>query len=252
LYSAVVLVYRRRNYSQYLAPGNYRRLNLPDRNLSVAYSVASSGKENSLVIQIVLRNGRDRNGILDCPSYNTDNSKLIIAKTGRESINMGENDKIAGYLAIVLERLRNDDFNIADRTIYKNQTFDCVARRTGYQAEYHAFTDIFFIFASFTELDKPALRQYSAKCFDYAMRSKAVPFWPGVVLCFPIAIVGKVDGSAVEDIRSKFHPMHLGAFEMPVICDISSSRLYYLETTPFWGRLYRDHHREIIVSMLSP
>jgi len=225
---------------------------LPDINLSVAYSVASSGEENSLGIQISLRNGGDRHDIFDCSSHSTDNSKLIIAKTGRESINMGENDKVAGYFAIVLERLHNDGFKISDQTIYKNQTFDYIARRTRYQAEYCGFADFFFIFADFTALDTPALRQYSAKCFDYAMKSKKIPLWFEIVLCFPVAIVNKLDSPTVEDIRNNLHPRHCGALEMPVICDIKSQQLYYFEKTPYWGSLYWDHFREIIINMLSP
>src|SRR4030042_6301573 len=121
-------------------------------------------------------------------------------------MNMRENDKVAVYFAIVLERLRNDGFKSIDQTIYKNQTFNYIVRRTRYQAEYCGFADIFFIFANFTELDTPALRQYSAKCFDYAMRSKKIPLWFEVVLCFPVAIVNKVDGPTVEYIRNNLNP----------------------------------------------
>ncbi len=248
----MVLSCQRRRYSQYLAPGNYHRHTLADRILSVTYSVASFGEENSLGIQISLRRVAALYDILDCPSHTTDNSKLIIAKTGRESINMRENDKLACYLTIVLERLRNDGFKITDQTIYKNQTFAYIARRTRYQAEYCGFADFFFIFADFTALDIPALRQYSAKCFDYAMKSKKIPLWFEIVLCFPVAIVNKVDSPTVEYIRNNLHPRHLGALEMPVICDIKSQRLYCFEKTPYWGSLYWDHFRGIIVSMLSP
>jgi len=168
---------------------------------------------------------------------------------------MQENSEIADYLSSVIPRLRADGFKITENVTYKGQTFRCVAKRTRWQLEYYGFAEFFFIFAEFPNIDRVSLKEFSAMAFNYSKKFRSIPLPRGLfegVICFPVAIVDNVDQAVAETFRSEEPPKHCSSTEMPVICDLKSKRLYYLEKTPSWGSLYWDRFREIILSMLSP
>jgi hypothetical protein len=168
---------------------------------------------------------------------------------------MREHKELTDYLAIVTQRLIDDGFKISEHITYKNQIFICVAKRTRWQLEHYGFAEFFFIFARFQSFDIASLKNFSAKAFDYSKKFRSIPLPRGLfesVICFPTAIVDSIDSTAVEVLRSKDPPKHWAAIEMAVVYEHKSRKLYYLEKTPYWGSLYWDRFREIIVSMLSP
>jgi len=168
---------------------------------------------------------------------------------------MQEHYSVTNYLSTITQRLKADGFKITENVTYKDQAFRCVAKRTRWQLEYYGFAEFFFIFAEFPNIDRVSFKEFSAMAFNYSKKFRSIPLPRGLfegVICFPLAIVDNVDQAVAETVRSEEPPKHWAAFEMPVICDLKSKRLYYLEKTPNWGSLYWDRFREIIVAMLSP
>jgi hypothetical protein len=168
---------------------------------------------------------------------------------------MQERKEVTDYLSIVKQRLQADGFKITENVTYKNQTFICVAKRTRWQLEHGGFAEFFFVFAEFPHINKESLQEFSARAFNYSKKFRSIPLPRGLfegVNCFPVAIVYNVDQVVSETVCSEVPPKHWAAFEMPVIYDLKYKRLYYLEKTPYWGSLYWDHFREMIVTMLSP
>jgi hypothetical protein len=162
---------------------------------------------------------------------------------------------LSHYLSVVTERLTRDGFSIIRNTAHKGILFQCIAKRTKWQSEFSAFTTTAFMFAEFDSLDTASLRAFSKTCFRYASRYKGIPLPRATgyaVICFPVALVSRVDDPLSEAIRTKTPPMHWCAHEMPVIIELSTGRLYYFEKTPLWGKFYWSLYRLIIEDTLSP
>jgi hypothetical protein len=165
------------------------------------------------------------------------------------------------YLSEITLRLRANGFVINNNIIYKNQTFDCVAKRTMYEIDKFGFVATFFIFARFPSLDIVSLKDYSRKSFKYAEHASGIPIAGGIPLprgfffgvwCYSVAIVDDVDTYISETIRSKAPPKHLAACEIPVIYSLASGTLYYYEVSPYWGNFYHNQNRQTINNMLAP
>jgi len=165
------------------------------------------------------------------------------------------------YLSVITQRLMANGFVINNNVIYKNQTFDCVAKRIMYEIDKFGFIATFFIFARFSSLDIGLLKDYSRKSFKYAERASGIPLAGGIplprgfffgIICYSIAIVDDVDTYISETIRKKAPPKHFAAFEIPVIYNLASGALYYYEVSPYWGNWYHNQIRQTIKNMLAP
>ena len=165
-------------------------------------------------------------------------------------------DDIANvYLSQVIERLETAGFNIKTNITHKGQHFEYVARGRRYEIDKQGFVFSFFTFSVFPSLDIEGLKDFSAKSFNYAVRSFTIPLPRGLfcgIICYPVAIVDDVDNDTSEFIRKKAPPKHFSAAEMPVIYCLKTRELHYMEITPLWGSMYWDQLRFIINAMLSP
>jgi len=168
---------------------------------------------------------------------------------------MQEYEKTTDYLSTVAPRLIADGFKISDHIAYKDQSFRCVAQRTKFQFEFWGFVQSFFIFAEYSAIDRTSLKDFTLKSSSYSKRFRRIPVplvLYGLVVCFPVAIVENLDLAVAEAFRSENPPRYWTAFEMPVICDLKTKRLYYPEKTPIWGSLYWDLLRKMARDVLSP
>ena len=166
-----------------------------------------------------------------------------------------EYDTSEAYLNRVTQRLKAEHFRIENNITYKNQTFECVARRTRFEIDKYGFVTTFFLFANFPSLNMDSLKDFSAKSFRYAERATVIPLPRGLfcgIFCFPVAIVDSIDIDTAEMLRSYAPPKHWSASEMPVVYSLASKILYYCEVTPMWGALYYDPMRLTINYMLAP
>jgi hypothetical protein len=170
-------------------------------------------------------------------------------------LNRDKRDTAEAYLSRVTQRLKADGFVIEEDITYRNQTFDCVAKRTRFEIDKFGFVATFYLFARFSSLDISSLRDFSSKSFEYARKVRGVPLpfrlFYGVV-CYPVAIVGDIDKSTSEAIRSQAPPRHWLSNEMLVVYSLASGTLYYCEITPMWGALYYGQMRLTINKMLAP
>jgi hypothetical protein len=164
-------------------------------------------------------------------------------------------DATAEYYSKVSERLQSSGFEMDAAVRFRDQLFSYVASKTAFLSEKGGLAGTFFVFAEFGDLDLAALRKYSKACFRYSCRRCRIPLLPGfgrAVECYSVALTGEVDRAVGESVRCTEPPRHWAAAEIPVICDLTTGDLYYLERTPYWGRLYWDGRRETVVKMLSP
>ncbi len=153
-----------------------------------------------------------------------------------------------GYLSKVIQRLRNEGFDIYENVTYNGYFFKYVARKVGGIV----FAEVFCVFAEFPTIDIYSLREFSTNCCEYAKETRSSSQLMRNLICFPVAMVNSMDRATSEYIRHEAPPKHLGFFEMPVIYDLNSSTLYYFEKTPFWGMAIWGPMRESIQRLLVP
>jgi hypothetical protein len=177
-------------------------------------------------------------------------------------LNQDKRDTAKSYLSRVTQRLKADGFVIEEDITYRNQTFDCVAKRTRYEIDKFGFAATSYLFARFSSPDISSLRDFSKISFKYALRAGGIiPLAGGIrlprglyvsVWCYPVAIVDDIDKGTSEAIRSQAPPKHFMAFEMLVVYSLASGTLYYCDITPIQGGLYYGQMRMTINSMLAP
>lgn len=108
-------------------------------------------------------------------------------------------------------------------------------------------------FLSFADtITKEMLQSYSDKCLHYALDHA-----PGMVRGMQNGILSvnvlagrKIDYGAVN-YAMKRPKKHFAAFEIPVIADLDSEKLYFYRKTPMWGAIYYRSFREFIEQKLS-
>ncbi len=175
----------------------------------------------------------------------------------KEEQKMDNNNELVKheYLEKVFNRLKDEGFKITEDVNHGYLNFKHVAKRTRFEFEKFGFIETYFIFDELTESDIIPLRKYSKACTEYAIAKSRVPlprgFGKGIV-CYSVAFVYGVDQTTVKAIQTEDPPKHWATFEIPIVCDLSDSQLYYFEKTPSWGSLYWDHFRETICSILAP
>ena len=166
---------------------------------------------------------------------------------------MTKNISRQDYIKTVLERLEDEHYKIKDNITYNGQVFDCVAKRLRFEIEKPMFIHKYFILSKFASLDADTLKAYSAKSFNYAIKTSPISWarflicW---IVCYPVAIVDTLDTVLAGHIRSKAPPWHRDAFEMPVIYSHESQELYYCEETPY-GNHYFVEMRFTINNILA-
>lgn len=166
-----------------------------------------------------------------------------------------KNDSADEYLDRVIKRLENEYFDIKSNIKYKNQNFKYIAKRKRFEVDKFNFIFTFFMFSKFSSLDIKTLEGFSAESYKYAVGSIAKPLPHGLFwgkICYPVAVVDKIDYLTSKFIRKKAPPKHLLGLEMPVIYSLESGELHYCEMTPFYGWVYYDEMRYTINYMLSP
>ena len=159
------------------------------------------------------------------------------------------------YYRNVLDRLRSSGFKTTTAVQHRRYTFAHVAKRTAFEAWKYGFVETFFVLAEFDSLDHDTMRNYSKACWSYALRRTRVPLPRGFghsMECFSVATTCGLDDAVGQMVRNTEPPRHWAAAEIPVIVDLETGQLYYLERTPDWGSLYWDGRRETIVKYLSP
>jgi len=159
------------------------------------------------------------------------------------------------YLEKVFHRLESEGFKIAGRLNYGYHHFEHVAKRTKFEFDKFGFAQTYFVFDECQGSDLFALRKFSKACIEYGINSSKVPLPRGFgksVVCYSVALVNGIDPAVAQSIQSDEPQKRFAALEISVVCDTSSGKLYYLETTPNWGRLYWDHLRETIRRILTP
>jgi hypothetical protein len=159
------------------------------------------------------------------------------------------------YLVKIIERLKQNGFNIQNNIKYKNQLFECVARRTKFETERFGLFSTFLLFSRIVHPDIGSLEKFSSQSFSCA-RKKSIVFLPRgfgySFLCIPVAVVDSISPETAESIQKREPPKHFAAFEKLVIFSLETNKLYYCEITPMWGSLYFDRDRQTINEMLSP
>lgn len=164
-------------------------------------------------------------------------------------------DTFESYLSTVVPRLARWGFSLRENVSYRNSLFRYVARKTAWDSSKGGFLETFFVFMYMQSIDTADLRRFSSKCYKYSMKARRIPLPCGLfegVWCFPVAIVDSLSKEVSQQIRTKDAPKHWASNEFPVVYDLRSRRLHYLETTPAWGSLYYSELRTIADAFLYP
>lgn len=163
---------------------------------------------------------------------------------------------LSDYLAKIKERLKANGFKISENVISDNYVFKLVAQRRRFQIEHLGLAETFFIFAVHHSPDIYSLEEFFKRCFRYARKSKIspLPYTPllDIAVCFPVAIVDRIDPVTLKHIRNTNPPWHFADYELDAVCDLDTNQLYYSEKTPHWAMMLWDYFRKQAQEMLSP
>ncbi len=154
----------------------------------------------------------------------------------------------AAYLPTILNRFRDNGYDIQHDVIHNHQKFGFVAKSKRFRTEFMGLWETFYIVTEFTHIDAETLRKYSSVCRSYANRHKLLPFLPltGGVFCCPVIIAENIDHSAVQVLQDDGPRVSIGFTTFPVIVDLQIAKPLYSDKTPFRGTLVLDEGRQNI------
>ena len=158
------------------------------------------------------------------------------------------------YVQSVLQRLYGQGFKCAENVPYGGQVFSAVCHKGGFEISKFGMFERFFVLQYLSSIDPMSLGRFSSHCFNYATSAKESPLPLGffaALVCYAVAIVDTVDQATAISITNETPSKHMGAFEFPVIYELSTRRLYYLDRTPLWGAAYFNGFKNEAHRMLS-
>ncbi len=176
-------------------------------------------------------------------------STIVKSEIGISKDNLSEKE----YLSIVIERLKQQKYQIQENIQYKDQTFNYVAKRTGF--DLGTFFTNFFLFFKFTTPDIQTLKDFSAKSFKYAKKARGIQLPRGLLYglrCFPVAIVDSISQETAEYIRLHPPPKHWAAPELLVVFSLDKQMLHFWKLSFGLAPLEEELNRKIIMEMLLP
>jgi len=158
------------------------------------------------------------------------------------------------YCLKVVERLRRLGFTVTENVRFRGQTFAYVAERTVSATQRIGIDKAVFIIAEFNNVDAATLREYSKTCYAYASSGGKVPrpleFYKDIE-CYSVMLAYGVDGAVGHTVRNTEPPKHWTGSEIPVICDLATGQIHYLELTPMRRGLYWDYFRDAVQKVLG-
>ncbi|HJQ68083.1 MAG TPA: hypothetical protein VKA70_03890 [Blastocatellia bacterium] len=161
---------------------------------------------------------------------------------------------LRAYAQSVLQRLYGQGFRCAENVPYGGQVFSAVGHKGGFELSKFGMFERFFVLQYLSSIDPMSLGRFSAHCYNYATSAKESPLPLGFfasLVCYSVAIVDTVDQATAISITNETPPKHLGSFEFPVIYELGTRRLYYLDRTPLWGAAYFNGFKNEAHMMLS-
>lgn len=103
------------------------------------------------------------------------------------------------------------------------------------------------------KVDDMVVRNFSGSCTQYALHN-----YPGLargmqvgVASFAVIASRNIAESAVRQVMET-PPTHFAAFEMPILLDLNTRRLYHMQKTPLWGALIWSDLRKYADQKLAP
>jgi len=158
------------------------------------------------------------------------------------------------WLGNVGRRLSSGGFKVFRDISHEGRTFKMVAHRSRVELTKFGNCETFFVLSEFDTLSREAMRQFSAKAFEYAKTARSVWLPCGLfesVYCFAVAIVEVLDDPTAEWVRNEPPAKHWAAAEIPVVYERSRRRLCFFEKTPLWGAAYYAGFRKQINTFLA-
>ena len=110
-----------------------------------------------------------------------------------------------------------------------------------------------FSFVSYAEsIDEQLITHYSSSCLKYALKNRrGLPRgWQNGIVCYSILASEKIGLDAVKYASSR-PPKHYGAFEIPVIIDLTNNELLFYRDKIIWGSLYDSFLKNFLISNFS-
>ncbi len=159
------------------------------------------------------------------------------------------------YLDHVKDRLRTAGFDWRDGSQMEGPGLLAAASKSGFELTKLGISEDFFVFGQFDNADINALRDFSARVFDYAVENKKSWLPRGLfsgVFVYAVAIVHSIDDEAARSIRQIMPPKHWSAAEIPVVLNLSNGELIFFEKTSAWGAAYYKGFRSKIKQFLTP
>ena len=159
------------------------------------------------------------------------------------------------YLDHVEDRFRAAGFDWRDGSQMEGPGLLAAASKSGFELTKFGISEDFFAFGQFDDPDSNALRDFSARVFDYAVANKKSWLPRGLfsgVFVYAVAIVHSIDDEAALTIRQIMPPKHWSAAEIPVVLNLSNGELIFFEKTSAWGAAYYKGFRGKIKQFLTP
>ncbi len=144
-----------------------------------------------------------------------------------------------GYLEQIARRFEREGFAVSRAVEFDGYQLDVLAVKTSFELfKFGNFAS--FVGGAWMEAaDTKAIREFSSSFTQYALE-KGPPFrglGAGLV-SFPVIVSQDFDDDVKEWVRSTPAPKHWGAGEFPVLVSLKERRIFVLEKSPLWGRVY--------------
>jgi len=150
------------------------------------------------------------------------------------------------YLKNVYEKLRRDEFELMNDRI--DEFSVAVATKKQSKLSWLATQMNIFVIMSISKYaSKDEIENFSKLSLDYTIKKKrGLPRGlQANVVSFALLASSNISEDAKEWIQQK-PKKHFAAFEVPIIFDTRSNRLYYCDKTPLWGAIYYKFFRKFI------
>lgn len=161
-------------------------------------------------------------------------------------------------LSALAEHMKSLHFKVKTGVKFDDQPTAIMARRARIQIERLCLAEEFFMVSHFDHLDFASLKDYSRKCFKYALQNRRIPLpwgWPAVhfATCYAVATIPAADGALTSGL-TRIEPILRWwyGYEFPIVWDLAQGRLYYPRVmADIFGRAAQMQER-VALEVLAP
>ena len=157
------------------------------------------------------------------------------------------------YLAIVSQRLTEDEFEVTANVSVGGDIAGLWAARRNFQAGMFSTVSTFVVVRLDPAIDAAHFTAFSAACFQAAVdRTGGGRGLGSSGVCFAVTVTPQADPSLVAAVERTPPAKHWSSFEFPVLVDLSAGTVSFHRQRVLWGAAYVGRFRLDALRWLQP